>query len=55
MNYTKGLAATGSGGLVIGGVFIGQPLLFGLAITIVIASAIAIRVFWRNEKKLNEV
>lgn len=52
MNYAKALPATG-GGLLVGGAFVNQAWVLGLAVAVVLASAIAIRFVWRRNKSID--
>ena len=55
MSYEKVLPFTGGTGLVVGGLMISQSFLLLIAVSIVIVSAVAIRLAWRHGKKINEV
>jgi hypothetical protein len=55
MNYSKVLPATGGSGLLIGGIVIGQAWLLGVAMALVLAAAVLIRMTWRRQKHLNEI
>lgn len=52
MNYAKALPATG-GGLLVGGAFINQAWVLGVAVAVVLACAVAIRLAWRHKKSID--